>query len=323
MSTGFLVALVFLGTLFAVLGLFVFLNRRRLRSLEAAKERLNDAPALGRETRAPQSSILRDQRASNFGALNELLSGRGVTQQLSRELARAGSQQKPGEFLLFTLLTALSGMTLLSLVAQGPLAVIGLFGGAMVPWVLLRRRQRARERRFEQQLPDALDLLTNSLKAGYSLQAAMEFVGRESTAPLSTEFLRFYDEQRLGVDVRTALLALQERVGTDDVKMFVTSLLLQRETGGNLGELLSSISSLIRQRLQIRGQLQTLIAEPKLSAQLLSAMPFIMFLLIYAINPGYMRPMLVSGTGKAMLGLSVGLVVVGYTVMSRIADVDM
>lgn len=323
MSTGFLVALVFLGTLFAVLGLFVFLNRRRLRSLDAAKERLSDAPALGRESGAPQSTILRDQRASNFGALNELLSGRGVTQQLTRELVRAGSQQKPGEFLLFTLLAALCGMTLLSLLAQGPIVVVGLFAGALVPWVLLRRRQRARVRQFEQQLPDALDLLTNSLKAGYSLQAAMEFVGRESTAPLSTEFLRFYDEQRLGVDVRTALLALQERVGTDDVRMFVTSLLLQRETGGNLAELLGSISGLIRQRLQMRGQLQTLIAEPKMSAQLLSAMPIVMFVIIYIMNPTYMRPMLVSGVGQAMIGLCVGLIVVGYTVMSRIADVEM
>jgi len=323
MSTGFLVALVFLGTLFAVLGLFVFLNRRRLRSLEAAKERLSDAPILGRESGAPQSTILRDQRASNFAALNELLSGRGVTQQLTRELARAGSHQKPGEFLLFTLLTALSGMTLLSLLFPGPISVAGLFAGALVPWVLLQRRQRVRVRQFEQQLPDALDLLTNSLKAGYSLQAAMEFVGRESTAPLSSEFLRFYDEQRLGVDVRTALLALQERVGTDDVRMFVTSLLLQRETGGNLAELLGSISGLIRQRLEMRGQLQTLIAEPKMSAQLLSALPLVLFVVVNVINPDYMRPMLTSGTGRALLGLSAGLIVIGYTVMSRIADVEM
>jgi tight adherence protein B len=321
--TGLIVALVFFGTIFAFVGAFVFLNRRRLASGEAARERLSDAPTLIRDTGAAQSSILRDQRVSNIGALNELLSGRGVTLQLARELARAGSLQKPGEFLLLTTLAALIGMTSASFLFGALVAIAGLPVGAIVPWMLLRRRQRQRERQFEVQLPDALDLLTNSLKAGYSLQAAMEFVGRETTAPLSTEFLRFYDEQRLGVDVRTALLALQERVGTDDVRMFVTSLLLQRETGGNLSELLNTISALIRQRLQMRGQLRTLTAEPKMSAQLLAAMPFVMFAIVYALNPTYMRPMLVSSTGHSMLALSVVLVVVGYAIMSRIADVEM
>lgn len=321
--TGLLVALVFFGTIFAFVGAFVFFNRRRLAAVEAARARLSDAPVLDRDSGKVQRTILRDQRVSNIGALNELLSGRGVTLQLARELARAGSLQKPGEFLLITTLAACVGMTVTSFVFGPLLAIAGLPIGAAVPWILLRRRQRQRERRFEQQLPDALDLLTNSLKAGYSLQAAMEFVGRESTAPLSTEFLRFYDEQRLGVDVRSALLALQERVGTDDVRMFVTSLLLQRETGGNLTELLNSISSLIRQRLQLRGQLDTLTAEPKMSAQLLAAMPFVMFAIVYALNPAYMRPMLVTSTGHSMLALSAVLVVLGYAVMSRIADVEM
>lgn len=323
MMTALLVALVFFGTIFVIVGGFVFLNRRRLTSLEAARDRLNEQSTPRRGAGGEQSTILRDQRVSNIAALNELLSGRGVTQQLARELTRAGSLQKPGEFLLITLMAGMIGASVLSFIVSGPISMFGLPMGALVPWVLLRRRQRARERQFELQLPDALDLLTNSLKAGYSLQAAMEFVGRESTAPLSTEFLRFADEQRLGVDVRTALLALQERVGTDDARMFVTSLLLQRETGGNLSELLGTISALIRQRLQMRGQLQTLIAEPKMSAQLLAAMPFAMFVIVYVLNPTYIRPMLVSTTGQAMMALAVALVVVGYSIMSRIADVDM
>jgi tight adherence protein B len=321
--TGLLVALVFFGTIFAIVGGFVFLNRRRLKSVDAARARLSDAPSLIRESGGAPSTILRDQRVSNIGALNELLSGRGVTLQLSRELARAGSVQKPGEFLLLSALVAMIGMTAVSFMFGALVAVVGLIAGAIVPWTLLRQQQRRRERLFERQLPDALDLLTNSLKAGYSLQAAMEFVGRESTAPLSTEFLRFYDEQRLGVDVRTALLSLQERVGTDDVRMFVTSLLLQRETGGNLSELLNTISSLIRERLQMRGQLQTLTADPKMSAQLLAALPFVMFGMVYAINPKYMRPMIATPTGHAMLGLSFVLIVIGYVVMSKIADVEM
>lgn len=321
--TVLLFALVFIGVVFAFMGAFVLLNRRRLSSVDAARERLSDAPIANRESGAGQSTILRDERVSNIRALNELLSGRGITQQLARELARAGSLQKPGEFLLISTLSAFVGMTVMSFLFGSISVLAGLPLGAALPWVLLRRRQRQRERLFELQLPDALDLLTNSLKAGYSLQAAMEFVGRESTAPLSTEFLRFYDEQRLGIDVRTALLALQERVGTDDVRMFVTSLLLQRETGGNLAELLNTISTLIRQRLQLRGQLETLTAEPRMSARLLASMPFVMFVVVYALNPTYMRPMLNTTTGHNMMILSFALVVVGYSVMSRVADVEM
>jgi tight adherence protein B len=320
--TVFVLILVFLGTLVVVGGGLVFVNRRRLLSAQAARDRLTDAPTALRGTGGPVSTILRDERVSEIRALNELLSGRGVTLQLTGELARAGSRQRPGEFLLITALAGLVGMTLVSY-AIGPLsAVVGLAAGMSVPWLLLRRRQAARARSFELQLPDALDLLTNSLKAGYSLQAAMEFVGRESTAPLGPEFLRFYDEQRLGVDVRTALLALQERIGTDDARMFVTSLILQRETGGNLAELLQTIGTLIRQRLQFRGQLATLTAEPKASARLLSAMPFVMFTAMFLLNPAYMRPMLAAPGGRAAIGVALLLVAAGYAIMSRIADVE-
>ena len=320
--TGLLISLVFLGTIFAVLGGFLFVNRRRLTAVEAARERLSDAPNTLLDASASSNSVLRDQRASNIAGLNDLLSGRGITKLLTRQLVRAGSRQKPGEFLLLTLLGAFVGATSLSFVV-GPLAaLVGVALGASVPWILLRRQQRRRLLQFELQLPDALDLLTNSLKAGYSLQAAMEFVGRESAEPLSTAFLRFYEEQRLGVDVRTALLSLQERVDTDDVRMFVTSLMLQRETGGNLSELLNSISALIRQRLQFRGHLNTLTAEPRMSARMLSAMPFVLFGVVYLMNPGYMKPMIDSGLGRGLLGVSVALVVVGYAVLSSIADVE-
>jgi tight adherence protein B len=320
--TTLVLLLVFFGTLVVVGGGLVFVNRRRLASVAAARNRISDAPDAGRGTGRAASTILRDDRVSEIRALNELLSGRGLTVQLAGELARAGSRQRPGEFLLITALSGLSGMTLVSY-AIGPLAaLVGLAVGMSLPWLFLRRRQRARSEAFERQLPDALDLLTNSLKAGYSLQAAMEFVGRETTAPLGPEFLRFYDEQRLGVDVRTALLALQDRIGTDDARMFVTSLILQRETGGNLAELLQTIGNLIRQRLQFRGQLAVLTAEPKGAARLLSAMPLVLFVVIGFLNPAYIQPMISSPGGRLALGVAVLLVGLGYAIMSRIADVE-
>ncbi|MBL0940726.1 MAG: type II secretion system F family protein [Gemmatimonadaceae bacterium] len=312
---------VFIGALLLVVGTFVYLNRRRLSAADAARVRVGDAGGILRSD--IPVSILRDERVSDLAALNELLSGRGITIRLEKELTHAGSRQKPGEFLLLTLLAAMAGLTITQWLVGGWFSFIGVFVLGVVPWLLLRRRQHIRRKQFEIAFPDALDLMTNALRAGYSLQAAMEFVGRESRPPLRAEFLRFYDEQRLGLDVRTALMAMQERIGTEEARLFVTSLVIQRETGGNLVELLTNIATLIRGRLTFQANLETLTAEPKLSARVLAAMPFVMFGVIYSLNKQYMQPLLTEPTGKFLLVYAFVSVVIGYFIMSRIADVDL
>jgi tight adherence protein B len=204
-----------------------------------------------------------------------------------------------------------------------PIALLFGIGGAILPFANLKRLQAARIKKFEDQLPDALEMLVNALKAGYSLQAAMEFVGNELPAPLGPEFARFYDEQRLGVDVRTALIAMQERIGTTDVRMFVTSLLIQRETGGNLGEVLGNLAQLMRERVAFRGTVATLTAEPKMSARVLAGLPLVVFLFLTSTNKDFLTPLLTTDTGHMMLAYAVVSVIVGYFVMMRIAKVDM
>jgi tight adherence protein B len=318
--TALVLALVFIAVMMLVVGGFVFVNRRRLSVDDAARIRVGDS---GSRLRSEEPlSILRDARVSDFKALDELLSGRNVTLQIEKQLARAGSRQRPGEFVLFTVLSALIGLTLMQFVVGGAASLIGLITFAFVPLLLLRRKRKKRMKQFEAAFPDALDLMTSALRAGYSLQAAMEFVGRESPPPLRGEFLRFYDEQRLGVDVRTALLAMQERIGTEEARLFVTSLILQRETGGNLVELLTNISTLIRERLKFQGNLDTLTAEPKMSARVLAAMPFVMFGAIYSINKAYMAPLFEQPMGKVLMLYAFVSVVVGYIIMDRIASVD-
>jgi tight adherence protein B len=319
--TALVLTLVFLGAMLLVVGTFVFINRRRLAAADAARIRVGDTGGILRGE--VPLSILRDDRVSDVKALDTLLSGKDITVRLERELAHAGSRQKPGEFLLFTLLSAMIGLTLAQFAIGGIASVVGVLLGAPIPWLMLRRRQGIRRRQFENAFPDALDLMTNALRAGYSLQAAMEFVGRESQAPLRQEFLRFYDEQRLGVDVRTALLAMQERIGTEEARLFVTSLIIQRETGGNLVELLTNISNLIRERLKFQANLATLTAEPKMSARVLAAMPFVMFFAIYAINAQYMQPLFVDPVGKLLVVYAIVSVIVGYIIMDRIASIDL
>ncbi len=314
---------VFVSALLLVVGAFVFINRRRLAAADAVRVRLGGQTVGGGVLRSEAPiSILRDSKVSEIPVLEELLSGKGVTIWLEKQIAQAGSRQRPGEVVMYVILSGLIGLTLGQWAGGTLFAFLGVMLGLPVPLIVLRQRQDSRKKRFTEQLPEALDLLINALKAGYSLQSAIEFAGRETAAPLGPELVRFHDEARLGVDVRTALVALQERVGTDDVRMFVTSLLLQRETGGNLTELLANIGSLVRQRLAFRGQVETLTAEPKLSAYILTALPFFVFGIITVMSPDYMTPLLSTDSGHKMIAYAIISMVVGFFIMMRIADAE-
>ena len=313
-----LLAVVFFVTVLFVMGGYAFVNRRRLAAAEAARARLR----AGLDPGGGAINILRDDRSSEIPFLNQLLSGRALTYRIGVELQKAGSKRKEGEFILASIATAVVGLVLGQQIH--PVAALGLGAvGLFTPYLLVKRQQGRRLARFEEQLPDALDMLVNALKAGYSLQAGMEFVGKEVAEPLGPEFARFHDEQRLGVDVREALLNLQERIGTTDIKMFVTSLLIQRETGGNLGEILTNLSNLMRERAAFRGHLATLTAEPKMSARVLAALPVATFLILGLMSRDFMMPLITTQIGRMFMLYAAVSVVIGYLVMMKIADVEM
>jgi tight adherence protein B len=311
----FVLAGVFLGTVTLLVGSYLFLNRRRLAAADAARGRLR------REDEERTWSILRDESVSSVPFLNRLLFGKSWTEELSLQLRRAGTTLSPGAFVLLIPIGGLFGFLLGS--RAGPAFTIVLTGaGALLPVFWLKRRQVKRMAALEAQLPDALDMLVSAMRAGYSFQAAAKFVGEEVPEPLGPEFLRFYDEQRLGVDVRSALIGVQERIDSLDMKMFVTAVLIQRETGGNLSEVLTNISDLMRQRVTVRGEIKTLTAEPKMSARVLVALPIVLFLGLNLIAPDFMRPLIETDTGKTMLIGAAISVALGYMVLMKIADID-
>jgi tight adherence protein B len=312
-----ILAAVFFGLVFLIVAIYGLVNREALEASEAAREQLRTGGAGS----VAAVSILRDDRSSEIPFLNKLLTGRALTTSIAILLERAGSTQKAGPFLLMSVAFAVGGLVVgqrWGILGSVLLAVVGLF----LPYLWMKRKQSKRERAFEAQLPESLDMLVNALQAGYSLQAAMDFVGRESPAPLGPEFVRFYDEQRLGMEVRMALLRFQERVGTIDARMFVTSLLIQRETGGNLGEVLTNLATLMRERVTFRMQLATLTAEPRMSARVLACLPLAVVLLISAINPTFMLPLFQTQMGHTLIAYAAVSVVAGYFVMSRIANID-
>jgi tight adherence protein B len=308
---------VFVATVALFVAAYMYLNRRRI---EATNDALNRLATTEEERRA--ISILKGAQAGGAGLLGRLLTGRSYTESLVEELRRAGLPISPATFVQICLLCIVSALALGALLSSLVAAVILVIVGAAAPFLWMKRRQRQRLEAFQAQLPDAIDMLVSAMKAGYSFQAAMNFIGEEMPAPLGPEFARFYDEQRLGIDVRSALLSLQARVDSIDLKMFVTAVLVQRESGGNLGEVLANISDIMRERFALEGELETLTAESRLSARILALLPLLVFLGMFALNPQFMRPMLTQAAGQAMLALAAFSVAVGYIVMSRIADID-
>jgi tight adherence protein B len=309
---------IFFATMAFVVGGYVLINRRTLEAAEVARSRLRAAEGGATAT----WRLLKDEKISDVPFLNRLLSGQSWVDAISVQLMRAGSELKPVTFLMIILVSGLMGIVIGGR-ASGLGAAFFMVAGWIAPFLWLRRKQKKRLFEFEQQLPDAIDMLVSAMKAGYSFQAATQFIGEEMIPPLGPEFARFYDEQRLGVDVRTALVGMQGRLDSLDLKMFVTAVLIQRETGGNLGEVLSNLADLIRQRITMRGQIQTLIAEPKLSARFLAVLPVIVFMVLTLMNPHFFDSMTAEGSiGRLVLTTSAIMVIIGYMIMMKIADVD-
>ena len=315
-----LLSVVFVGTIALLLGVYVFVNRRKLSATDAALARLR------RVEEAQQvsiRSILRDVSVSDLPIFDRVLAGRGITTEVAERLTKAGMDITPGSFLLRMALSAILSFVLVQAWWRYvPLSVAALVVGAILPWVWVARRRAKRIAAFQSQLPDAIDMLVSAMKAGYSFQAAMKFIGEEVPDPLGPEFLRFYEEQRLGLEVRTALLTLQARVDSIDLKMFVTAILIQRETGGNLSEVLDKISGLMRERSALRGEIDSLTAESRLSARILGSLPFVVFGAINVVNPKFIEPMMKSGIGPWIFGFAAVSVSLGYWVMMSIADID-
>jgi tight adherence protein B len=312
-----ILAAVFIATLAIVIGGYVVINRRALETADIARQRLATGVAAPRKW-----SLLKDERSSDLTFLNRLLSGRAWIESLDRRLDQAGVELRPGAFLLLVATSGIFGIMVGRMTHDAMFLLLFTVLGWGGPFVWLRWRRARRLKQFETQLPDAIDMLVSAMRAGYSFQAATQFIGDEMPGPLGPDFARFYDEQRLGIDVRSALLGMQERVESLDLKMFVTAVLIQRETGGNLSEVLSNLADLVRARIAMRGQIQTLVAEPKISAKFLALMPVIVFIALRFFNSTFTAPLTERPVGRLMLLAAAVSVVAGYFVMMRIADVD-
>jgi len=199
-----------------------------------------------------------------------------------------------------------------------PMVGIG-FSGLPFFWILFRRKQRLSK--FASQLPEALELIARALRAGHSLAAGFQLVAQEGSDPIASEFGRVFEEQNLGIPFEEALANICERIPNLDLKFFVTAIVLQRQTGGDLAEILDKIGRLIRERYKILGQVQALTGEGRLSGVVLLALPPVLFVTVYRMNPEYIMVLFTEDLGKKMLLFGMVSQLIGALVIRKIINI--
>jgi tight adherence protein B len=242
---------------------------------------------------------------------------------LEHKLIQAGLPIRGAEFVVICLGVALLSSSLLVLLSGSLLLVFlgGIFGFCL-PLFIMRAKIERRTKAFNLQLGDTLVLVANSLRTGYSFMQAIEMVSREMPKPIGEEFGRVLKEMNLGVPTEDAMNNMAKRIDSDDLDLAITAVLIQRQVGGNLAEVLTSIASTIRERVKIKGQIKTLTAQGRISGLIIGILPFGIGGIIYVLNPEYMRVLFTHPMGKAMLAAGLVSELIGMMVIRKIINID-
>ena len=214
------------------------------------------------------------------------------------------------------------GIGLLTLTRYWPAGLIAAVVGASIPYMIVRHRRNKRMDKFEEMLPEAIDLLGRAIRAGHPLSAGLKMVADETAEPIQSEFRRTHEENRFGLPFDDALLAMADRVSIVDVRILVTAILIQREVGGNLAEVLDNLANVIRIRFTIRRQLRVYTAQGRFSGYVLAVLPIAVGAAIYNLNPSYIRLLFTDPFGKLMLMTAVVFQIVGFLWIRKIVDIE-
>lgn len=285
------------------------------------KRRLKEFPSPERE--AVLESIIREQTFSQVPFFNRLLKKIAFAQTLKRLKEQANIPYSTGFCLLLSLMLGLLGMTAGSLSGLGSMPFTVLTAaGVSAPWGYILHKKKKRMERFRQQLPEAMDLIARSLKAGHAFSAGLKLAAEQMEDPLGVEFEATIHEINFGVGVDEALRHLARRVDCDDLQIFVVSAILQRETGGNLSEIMENNARLIRERFKFQNHVRTLSAEGRLSATILFFLPIAVFLAIQALNPEYLQVLYSHPAGANLLWMAAAMMMVGIVVIRRMVNIQ-
>ena len=309
--------LIFVAVVLLIEGVYVAWNsskgpeaQRLMRRVQAMSSTTADKTAV---------SITKKRVESASPILERLMATLPHAARLERLLAQSGKQWTVGGFAAGSLAAALAAWAAAVWFALPfPLQLASAALALSLPYQLVLRARNKRLIQIEKQLPDALDLMGRALRAGHAFPTALKMVGDEMKEPIGIEFATAFDEVNFGVSMGDALMGMANRVDSTDLRYFVVAVLIQRETGGNLSELLDSISKIIRERLKLLGQIRVLSAEGRMSAWVLGLLPFGAGGVIQLTNPKFLAVLFTDPAGQKMVGFAMFMMVLGFFVMRKI-----
>src|SRR5258708_7518150 len=313
--------------IFVVVAVLVFTagslyDQRRSRARLIRERLANERKA---PERAPEEelALLRDEQLSKIPALDTLLRRSERVSAIQKMLAQAGMSLRAGNFLgLCVVAGIVAAIAAFNLSKRVEIAWIALLIGSLLPYAYASYRRTNRFEKFETLFPEAIDTLARAVRAGHGFTTALEMISNEVAEPVSTEFRKLYEEQKFGMPVRDALINLTQRIPLVDVKFFVTAVMLQRETGGNLAEILDNLSYVIRERFKIQRQVRVYTAQGRLTMALLMGMPPIIVTVMLVLNPAFIHPLFADPIGHTLLVAGITLQTVGYFVIRKIIRIQ-
>ncbi len=274
--------------------------------------------------RAPlELALLRDEMLSRIPAFDTLLRRSERVSILQKMLAQGNVEIRAGNFLIVSAVSAALLATVAIVVGKN--VMFGWAGAALgffVPYAYASHMRARRFQKFEEKFPEAIDTLARAVRAGHAFTTALEMIANEIAEPVAGEFRQLYEEQKFGLPVRDALLNLTDRIPLVDVKFFVTAVMLQRETGGNLAEILDNLSYVIRERFKILRQVRVHTAQGRLTMVLLMALPPTIVVLMLILNPGFIHPLFADPIGHTLIVAGITLQTLGYFVIRKIIRIQ-
>jgi tight adherence protein B len=314
------VSVTIIGGYFAAAQLPGILAERRL------DRRLRDVStdsAVADPNAPPDETGMRHKLEGPLPGMDRLVSGTGAGKRMTRLIEQSGVRTTPSALALISLLSAASvGFLTFLFVPQRFAPLVAAVVGGLIPIVWVMHRRSARLKKFEEQFPEALDLLSRAIRAGHALQTALGMVAEELPDPVGPEFKKTFEQQNFGLPLRDALNEMAARVAVLDVRFFVTAVLIQRDTGGNLAEILDNLAHVVRERFKIRRQVRVHTAHGRFTGYVLLALPAALAIALTFINPEHMQTLFRERMGQMMLIGAMVLQTVGFFWIRQVIKIE-
>ncbi len=287
---------------------------RRLEAIERSSKRGNSSIQL---------QVVRDELLSEIPAVNRLLLKWRWSNRLQNYIGQSGMRIKAGKLILLSLIAGvLIYLVVAHIFTSVILGILAGLAGTAIPIAVVAIQRNRRLHAFEKLFPEAIDLLGRAVRAGHSFSTGIEMITTEMPEPVAGEFRTTFEEQNFGLPLRDALLNLSERIPVIDVRFFVTAVLIQKETGGNLAEILDNLARVVRERFRILGEVRIRTAQGRMTAGILMSLPPIMVLVLRTLNPSYMKPLFNDPFGPIVLAIAASLQIIGSIMLWKIVNIE-